>query len=72
MNARLDRYGTWLLWFAVLAIGSVIVSSAAFYLTSQTSYTTLGGPIGFQLHLAGFDPWTGQPYTTSLMSGGKS
>ena len=55
-----------LFWFAIVAIGGVILSSAVFVLTSQTSYSTLGGPIGSRLHLAGFDPWTGQPYTSSI------
>jgi len=67
VKSHLDRYGTWLLWFGIVLAGGLILSSAAYILSSQTDYSTLGGPIGFQLHLAGFDPWTGQPYTTSIV-----
>jgi hypothetical protein len=70
MNARLDRYGTWLLWFVVVVTGAVILSSVAYALTSQTGFSTLGGPIGSTVYFPGFDAWTGQPFHAVIVQNG--
>jgi hypothetical protein len=59
-----------MLWFAIVVMGAVILSSVAYALTSQTGFSTLGGPIGSRVYFPGFDAWTGQPYHAVIVQNG--